>query len=570
MVGLGLLTGCAEALVLWTKQSVFGQVVFVSRHGLWMTPLLYALIFGVLGLLLAVGALLFPRWIKTPLVAFVGVSFGVGCLLLPVGAIHRIAAAVLAAGVGVQASRFVKKRPAKARRVLIGSLVGAATLSALAAVVGEARLRTDSSELGEPLQAKQGRAPNVLIIVWDTVRAASLSLYGHIRPTTPTLERLAAESTVFDQAFSPSPWTLPGHASLFTGHQPHEVSASWYARLDDTEPTLAEAFRSLGHATGGFVANHHYTSYDSGLARGFDVYRDYRLSWAQFLAASAFSQTPSGGRLVRSRSLGEAWSAVRAFNWWVDVKRGSDRKHSAELNEQLLSWLDSLDGQPFFGFLNYFDAHASYWSPPEYKRFGDGPEGAYEAAIAYQDAQLDLLLEQLERRGVLDNTILVFTSDHGELFGEHGLHGHAHNLYLPVLHVPLLIRYPGGVPAGTRVSAGVSLRDVPATLVDLAQLEGQSPFPGVSLARWWSEADPPASDPLLAEVEEGRNNPPTDPISRGPLRSVIAEGWQFILNGDGFEELYDHRGRPGDETNLIDVPEAQARVRFLREWLSNN
>lgn len=568
MIALGVATGCVEALILWTKQAAFGQVIFVSRHALWMTPSLYALIFGALGVLLGALALVFPTWVTAPFAVFVGVSFGVGCLFLPVGAIHRIAAAILSAGIGVQMARYTRERPARARRLLGGALVTLVALSAAAGAVGEVLRRTDSSGFAGPVSGMRTGMPNVLLVVWDTVRSASLSLYGHARPTSPVLERLARESVVFDRAFSASPWTLPGHSTLFTGRWPHELSSSWYSRLDDAEPTMAEVFRTAGYTTGGFVANHHYTSYDSGLGRGFDVYQDYRVSREQFLLSSAFTQTRSGGRMVRARSLSELWSALREFNWYVDVKRGSDRKHSDDINDEFLTWVDGLGSQPFFGFLNYFDAHAGYWSPPEFKRFGQGAEAAYEAAIAYQDDRLGTLLEELERRGVLENTLVIFTSDHGELFGEHGLNGHAHNLYLPVLHVPLLIRYPGGVPAGVRVGAEVSLRDVPATVLDLAGIDAGGVFPGNSLTRYWS-GTPQEAASLLAEVQVGRNNPPTDPISRGPVRSVLQDGWQYILNGDGVEELYDYAGRPGDETNLVELPEHQARRSAMRAWLEH-
>jgi len=562
---VGAATGALEALVLWTKQAIFGQVVFVSRHVLWMTPLLYVLLCSLIGLVVVAASWALPKRWGVPAVVFATVTFGVVCLLLPVGQIHRIAAGILALGVGMQAARFVHAKPEAALRGLRGAVLVLTVVSLAAGGVGELRFRTDSSGFAGPVDAANERTPNVLIVVWDTVRSASLSLYGHLRATTPQLERLAAQSVVFDEAYSTSPWTLPGHASLFTGQYPHDVSASWYARLDDADVTLSEIFREAGHATGGFVANHHYTSYDSGLARGFDVYRDYRVSWDQFLRSSAFTQTPSGEGIVRARSLGDFWNALRAFNWWVGVKRDSDRKHSDELNAQFLDWVDSLGEQPFFGFLNYFDAHAGYWAPPEFlARFPDSAEGAYEAAIAYQDDRLGILLAELEERGMLDNTIVVLTSDHGELFGEHDLYGHAHNLYRPTIHIPLMVRFPAAAPSGVRVAAGVTLRDVPATILELAGLALTSPLPGSSLSRMWHQQAP--LEPVLAEVEMGRNNAPSEPISRGPVRSVLREGWQYILNGDGVEELYYHREGDAD-MDLFHLPEHQGRVDELRTHL---
>ena len=120
-------------------------------------------------------------------------------------------------------------------------------------------------------------APNVLLIVLDTVRADHLSLYGYRRPTSPTLERLARRGVRFDEARATAPWTLPSHASLFTGRWPHELGVKWLTPWRGNDPTLAEYLGSRGYATAGFVANTLYCSYDSGLGRGFTRYDDYIL-----------------------------------------------------------------------------------------------------------------------------------------------------------------------------------------------------------------------------------------------------------------------------------------------------
>jgi len=564
-VGVGVATGLVEGLVMLARHAIFGQVIFASRHVWWMTPIAYGVIFATVGLALAAATLVVPALFRSHAATFFLVAFGVGCLLLPIGQLSRVAAAVLAIGVGVQAATFARRHPPRARRTLVWGIAGLAVVAAAGGLAVEARLRSDAFD-GEFQVSGEG-APNVLIVVWDTVRAASLSLYGHTSPTTPNLEALAAESVVFDHAFSTSPWTLPGHATLFTGYYPHEMSGSWFERLDGRQLTLAEVFRRAGHATGGFVANHHYTSYDSGLARGFDTYRDYVVSLEQIMASSALTQTPSGWDLLRARSLGQALGALRMSNWTVEQKRGSDRKHSDEVNAEFLTWLDGLDGRPFFAFLNFFDAHEGYWSPPEFRdRFAETWEGAYEAAIAYQDDRLGLLLEELDRRGVLDNTLVVITSDHGEMFGEHGLNGHAKALYIPTLHVPLIIRYPAQLHAA-RVAQDVSLRDVPATILDLAGLQVAPGLPGESLRRTWAQEPLQAEDvTVMAEVQEGRNNPPEDPISRGAMRAVMSGGWQLILNGDGEEELFEYRG-PQATVDVVDRPENSERRRSLRERL---
>ena len=216
-------------------------------------------------------------------------------------------------------------------------------------------------EASRPLPS--GDPPNVLLIVLDTVRADRLSLYGYRRPTSPTLERLARRGVRFDEARATAPWTLPSHASLFTGRWPHELDVNWNTRLGTKFPTLAEYLGSRGYATAGFVANVLYCSYEFGLDRGFTHYEDYvlepmtplRMCYLGDLALKAVSHL--GWRL--SASLGvipflphkdsPVW---RALN--------SDPKIDAGLiNREFLDWLSRRrePGRPFFAFLNYFDAH---------------------------------------------------------------------------------------------------------------------------------------------------------------------------------------------------------------------
>jgi arylsulfatase A-like enzyme len=180
---------------------------------------------------------------------------------------------------------------------------------------------------------------------------------------------------------------------------------------------------------------------------------------------------------------------------------------------------------------------------------------AYDGAISYLDSQVDSLLRSLAGRGDLANTIVVVTSDHGELFGEHGVIAHGNNLYLPVLHVPLLIIAPGRAPAGARVQSLAALRDLPATLLELAGLSNPG-MPGNSLTRaWTSGGTPPVPEPLFAMVEYNRLLPkwPPSPVLRGSMRSVVLDSLQYILNGDGAEELY-HLGRDSWEIrNLVNL-----------------
>ncbi|HEY9517688.1 MAG TPA: sulfatase, partial [Gemmatimonadales bacterium] len=391
--------------------------------------------------------------------------------------------------------------------------------------------------------------PNVLLLVLDTVRAISLSLYGYHRETTPELTRWAARGVVFTRAYSTAPWTLPSHSSMMTGRWMHELSADWMVPLDGTYPTLAEVLGHRGYRTGGFVANTDYTSTEVGLDRGFGRYEDY---------------TFEPGQVLRSSSLWRAAARIAPIRRVIGNYDNLGRRTAPEISGAFLRWLDRDPARPFFGFLNYYDAHRPYYPPGDWpNRFrtpgvelnaryrteeGTEPEpsrariqgtiDAYDNAIGYLDSEIGKLLGELERRGVLERTIVIITSDHGEEFYEHRLWDHGHSLYHQSVHVPLLLIGPGLVPAGVTISEPVSIRSLPATVMDLLRLAGESPFPGASLAGTWSGASLP--DSVLLGVRQEARQPPWFPASQGDLGSVVTSRHQYIrIQGNGAEELFD-------------------------------
>ena len=201
----------------------------------------------------------------------------------------------------------------------------------------------------------------------DTVAAEHLSLHGYKRPTSPTIDELAARGIRFDRAQATSSWTLPSHASMFTGRWPHELSAGWLTPLDGTYPTLAEFLGSRGYATAGFVANYSYCASDSGLARGFAAYQDYI-----FPRLTAFKTAALVDRSVDGLQAVERFLEDRLD---IDIFEGAgerlwrlfnaDRKEAAVVNREFLDWLSRRrqPERPFFAFLNYFDAHSPYELP---------------------------------------------------------------------------------------------------------------------------------------------------------------------------------------------------------------
>jgi len=517
-----------------------------------MSPVSYTLLLLPAALILSIGAALTPnlrvRSVSLFLLAWVAI-FGV---LLPYSQLARIAALVLAAGGAVQLSRMTHAAPERwLPRFRKFALGGAAAVMVLGLGLPKWRERASNrATAAVPVPTSPSPPANVLLIILDTVRAASMSLYGAADSTTPRLQAWGRDATVFDDAYAAAPWTLPSHASLFTGRYPGELTSDWKTSLDRSDSTLAELFRGRGYTTAAFMANMHYTAWDSGLDRGFSTYEDYRLSWWQLVRSSAWTQTRIFDQLRGAKSLGDVLSAFVHPDLSIDIKHTFDRKHAGEVTRQFLDWQAGIGPRPFFAVLNYFDAHQPYYAPQRFHYFPKGESGTsrYSAAIAYLDASVDSILVELQRRNALDNTVVIVTSDHGELFGEHGLTGHAHDLYRNVLHVPLLLRFPPAVPSAQRVTRTVSLRDLPATILDLVALPGAT-VPGHSLRAAWTESTASLS-PALAEVSQAPNVDTTYPTAKGPMKALLDDSVHYIRNGDGVEELYRFREDLPEATNL--------------------
>jgi arylsulfatase A-like enzyme len=265
-------------------------------------------------------------------------------------------------------------------------------------------------------------------------------------------------------------------------------------------------------------------------------------------------------------------------------------REAGGINDAFLDWLGRRrTDRPFFAFLNYFDAHDSYIPRPEFAgRFGIRPSTAqdyrflndyqnsekadatrrnftmardcYDDCIAYLDDQLGRLLDELQRQGLLADTEVIITSDHGEEFGEHGMIGHSHSAGVEEIRVPLVILSPGA-PAGRRVFHPVSLRDLPATVVDRLGLSEGSPFPGRSLASYWKlPAGQVPAEPTTPAFSEQANRAArmllTPQAGRGGVwpgfrMSLVAWNLHYIRDGEGGEELYDMVGDAYESRNLL-------------------
>jgi arylsulfatase A-like enzyme len=285
---------------------------------------------------------------------------------------------------------------------------------------------------------------NVVLISIDTLRADRVGAYGSTRPTTPTLDALAARSTVFDTVVAPAPWTLPSHTSMMTGLQECVHGMVGYVGLPFPPGLvpLAQRLREAGYATAA-------TTEDG------------------FLDAAAF---------------------LRGFGYYWEAPSIDDRVPQTVAQAQ--EWLRTEATEPFFLFFHTYQTHDPYFSPPGYADLvtaGGSNAGApqlvtYDAAVRYTDDTLAPLLAAIEARPRGDRTLLIVTSDHGEAFGEHGYTGHGRTLHEEVLRVPLFMWGPGLIAPGRRVPGLAGVIDVTPTILDLLGMDAPHDVTGISLA----------------------------------------------------------------------------------------
>ena len=542
-IWFGLVTASLHLALVFVHRYVHNHFLWVGPQIVWLAPLSDVLIFSAFAIVLAAVALARRRSIPFGLTSGVFAWLGLFGLLLPFRQLHQAAAALLSAGIAVQIARVMARhqdRWLSAMRKTSWTIV--VIVAVLATGMAGRRAAAERLELAR-LAAPQRPTPNVLIMVLDTVRAASMSLYGYDRETTPELKRWAAEGVTFDWAFRTAPWTLTSHATMFTGLYPNQFVGDFDTPVSAPVPMLAEMFRSRGYVTGGFVANLSFTSYESGLARGFVHYDDYRVTPRQAVLHSWIAHTPLFRGIVGSRSLSDIVTTLRRARLDVYpsdfIERTYSRRLAPEISAAFLDWQWTHRDRPFFAFLNFFDAHMLYRPSPSLAVKFAVPRpgnlrGLYDGAIASIDQEIGRLLDELRRRGVLDDTIVIVTSDHGEQFGEHGLNGHGNSLYLPLLRVPLVIRYPPRVAGSIRADEPVTLRDLAATVIDLAGLSGQIRVPGSSLAAYWDgRPETVSGSAILAELVGGIRPAKHWPAFFGPMHSAFDHRFHYIRRGDG-------------------------------------
>jgi arylsulfatase A-like enzyme len=421
----------------------------------------------------------------------------------------------------------------------------------------------------------EGPPPNVLLISIDTLRPDHLGAYGYERETSPRIDRLAAEGALFETAISSSSWTLPAHAALFTGlsDSVHGCDDS-NRRLDESRRTLAEVFAERGYQTVGFFAGP-FLHPTFGLAQGFERYVD----------CSSYAEQ-SKQVAIRDGSLDTA-----------DIM---DASHTDITNPRVYAqfkhWIEQERSDPFFMFVHLWDAHFDFVPPPPYDTMFDptytgdvdgidffrNPKvhphmnardldhvlALYDGEIAWTDQHVGMILDDLDAKGLLDNTIVALVSDHGEEFFEHGAKGHRFTLYDEVIRIPMIFWFPKKIPAGLRINNATSIIDVFPTLLELAGSAKTEEPMGRSLVPYF---DPTTAATVVDRLAISELN-----TLGNELASFRSADYKILADSkSGRQRMYDLRidrreglptpiGRVGSDRERAVVQE----MRALKTWLN--
>src|SRR5262245_46171310 len=392
--------------------------------------------------------------------------------------------------------------------------------------------------------------PNLLLVAIDPLPAYHTAVYGSRHPTTPFLARLAAEGTVFEAAYTPTPTTGPSHSTLFTSSYPqaHGVVKNGHALAADRR-TLAEVLRNATWHTAAFVSAFPLAA-RFGYARGFERYDD------EFPLATA--------------SIGsEDWEGFA-------LPEAFDRRADAT-TDRALAWLAAAPaGTPWFLWVHYYDPHGPYDPPKGYRRLvrpeESGPAGTplaheiagYDGEIRFVDEQLARLVGAADERFGAQRTLLVVAADHGEGLMTHGWMEHGVNLYEELVRTVLLVRHPGRVRGGQRVEEPVGLIDVAPTVLGLLGVDATPLDPeGEDLSAVLVEGAHPRSDRTLffqrrLYTQRDQREWPASGVMLGIRRG----DWKYVMApGEHTTELFDLRGDPGETHNLL-AQEGQVAARL--------
>lgn len=443
---------------------------------------------------------------------------------------------------------------------------------------------------GAPATAER---PNILLITVDTLRADHLGTYGYDPSISPHIDALARRGIYFQNASAQSSWTLPSVASMLTGMYPTELDIySWRGlrmqpRLDPLRTTLAELLQSGGYRTQAYLTNA-WLTVENSFEQGFANFVGFRE--AEPFDLQELRWRPLVGLAWRSTFLRRAIQGSHELLFAPRLTTANDSRYVSRYG---VDFLREHRGERFFLWLYYMEPHTTYAPSQPFPSLPAGVSASqlntlqtldfwdlvdngallvpaeqraalvslYDGEIHDVDAALGLVLDELERLGLADRTLVVLHSDHGEEFLDHGGYGHGTTMYDELLRVPLIVAGPGIVNPGRTVAEPVQLLDVLPTLLEAA---GVTPPPESHGRSLW---------PLLRGAELAEVPIYSEMIHSSPneLKAVRYQGWKLIYHFATDEvELYDLRADPGEQVNLAgqDPARAEEYLRLLRRWLA--
>ncbi|HZL99020.1 MAG TPA: sulfatase-like hydrolase/transferase, partial [Planctomycetota bacterium] len=440
---------------------------------------------------------------------------------------------------------------------------------------GERGATEPSSISGHSEPGQSDSRPNIVLVVVDTLRADALGVYSGGVGRTPAADRLASQGTLFEHAAAEASWTLPSVVSILTSSYPHDHGlVDFDGNVSESLDSLPRALNEAGYECRAIVGNP-LMSEQRGYAAGYhfyDVY-GYRLE-SQLLASRVFS-----GAIQMSGAMGSIERTKSPVLWLEPTRlpylttRLSFYVQDEDLNDRLFCYSQfpvgesSPTGRPLFLYIQYVAPHTPYLEHP-YRFIKSQPqlvEGnlqvlreLYAGAVTYWDSVFEELLSRLKSAGILDNAIIVLTSDHGEEFLEHGRWEHGHSLYEEVLRVPLIFQGPG-IRSGARIDRRVPLIDVAPTLLDLAGVPVPESFRGESLRSILTDGEgmqAPTDAPraLYSELSSRYLN------KNAYLTSVVSGNWKIIRSrkptGELIkQEIFDLSSDPGEKRPIATLPE---------------
>jgi arylsulfatase A-like enzyme len=384
---------------------------------------------------------------------------------------------------------------------------------------------------------------NVVLIIIDTMRADRLGCYGYPFPTSPHIDALASEGTMFELAITCTPVTLPSVSAILTSTYPATNNVRYNGKffLSDASITLAEILKEEGYKTAAFIGGFPLDSRFK-TNQGFDVYDD----------------NFSGSSDKRART-------------WIGHGVSDFERTAAEVNEAAFAWLDTLGDDRFFLMIHYFDPH---WPYQPTNSYAEKFKNSYNAEVAYTDEHVGGLLKKLEDLGLKDNTFIILTGDHGESLGAHGEATHGEFLFDTTLHVPLILQHENDIPRGHKVDTMVKTLDIMPTILDFLDIDNSPHSQGVSLLPALDgdmEATPILLETMLPYYEvEDDSDVPTE------IRGLRTPEWKMIyatFEKDGKSQWAGELYNVGKEPlEMFEVRE-QNKITFLllfKEMLEMN